>query len=90
MKSFKLIWRVGLAIVLCGAAAVPVYADNVPVAPALVIREIKITGDEFVVLQAMSDIPDLSAYWIGYNSTDAGEAGTIVPTQQLPAYKLKS
>ncbi|MCA9327008.1 lamin tail domain-containing protein [Candidatus Saccharibacteria bacterium] len=56
--------------------------------PPLVIREMKITDDEFVVLQATTDIPDLSAYWIGYTGSDTVNPGSLVPSQQLPAYSL--
>lgn len=54
------------------------------------VRQIKITGTEFVVLQATTDIPDLSSFWIGYTSSDTADAGAIVPTQQLPVRHLAS
>lgn len=73
---------VGLCMSMCTP---PTFSADMPV-PPLVIREIKITGDEFVVLQATQDIADLSQYWIGYNGSDTATA--IVPSQQLPAQKL--
>lgn len=63
--------------------AVPARKASGQSTPALVIREIDITDDsEMIVLQATSDIKDLSTYWIGYNSSDT--AHNLVPTQQLP------
>ncbi|MGB4966969.1 MAG: lamin tail domain-containing protein [Candidatus Saccharimonadales bacterium] len=56
------------------------------ITPDLYIREVKVTGEEFVVLQANADIPDLSEYWLGYSSNEL--AVTVVPTQQLPARAL--
>ncbi len=53
---------------------------------ALFIREIKITGEEFVVLESASDIPNLSEYWLSYSSSET--ATNIVPSQQLPAIAL--
>jgi hypothetical protein len=69
--------------------SLPVHAgaDTTPV-PALSFREVKITGDEFIVVQANQAVPDLSNYWLGYSSNDA--AANIVPTQQLPAISLAS
>lgn len=49
---------------------------------SLAIREIKITGDEFVVLQNDgADINNLSDYWLGYVGDDSA---TPPPIQQLP------
>lgn len=56
--------------------------------PAVTFREVKITGDEFVVVQANEDVADLSAYWLAYSSNDT--AASMVPAQQLPAIPLKS
>jgi hypothetical protein len=67
------------------SAPVPVGADTIP-APSLSFREVKITGDEFIVVQANQAIADMSAYWLGYSSTDT--ATNIVPSQQLPAIGL--
>jgi hypothetical protein len=70
-------------------ASVParVLADEPAVPAGLFFREVKITGDEFVVLQntSASDLL-LSDYWLGYNSSDT--ATNIVPTVQLPAISL--
>lgn len=89
MKGRSFLCRVGL-LVLVMVAPVTAYADVVPDVPPLMVREIKITGTEFVVLQATADIPDLSAYWIGYTSSDTADPGAIVPTQQLPSRHLAS
>lgn len=88
MKHRSKILRVGVALGLVLAQCfVPLHAAaGVPAPPSLFIREVKITGDEFVVLQATSDIADLSQYWLGYTSSDT--AANVVPTQQLPAQKL--
>jgi len=57
----------------------------------LAITQIKITGDEFAVLQNNSgaDIADLSSYWLdefnSYNPLDSGVSSSV---QQLPAVKL--
>jgi hypothetical protein len=63
-----------------------VGAETAP-EPTLRIRELNITGDEFVVLQNVSStVVQLDEYWLGYNSDDT--ASYIVPTQQLPAVEL--
>ena len=86
MKYRHLLWRVGLSIVLL---LVPLKASAQTVTvPGLMIREVKITGEELVVLQATQDIADLSAYWVGYASSDTANIGTVVPSQQLPARAL--
>ena len=54
----------------------------------LYIREIKITGDEFIVLQAQQDIFHLSDYWLAYSSNDTST--NIVPAQQLPDINLEA
>ncbi len=84
------VWRVGLAILFCYAPATA-FAEGVAPTdlPSLVVREMKITGDEeFVVLQATQPIDDLSVYWTGYDSSDSANPNTIVPDQRLPAYTL--
>jgi hypothetical protein len=65
---------------------VPTSADSLP-EPNLKIRELNITGDEFVVLQNVSSVAvQLNELWLGYSSDDT--ANYIVPTQQLPAVEL--
>lgn len=72
-----------LLVMLC----MPIHAGADTIAtPALSFREVKITGDEFIVVQANQAIADMSTYWLGYSSTDT--ATNIVPTQQLPAISL--
>ncbi|MEO6761775.1 MAG: lamin tail domain-containing protein, partial [Candidatus Saccharimonadales bacterium] len=80
--------RVGLIAILtlvplCLPSA-QIYADP---APNLVFREIKITGDEFIVLQntGTGDIAHLSDYWLGYNGDDLSPAP---PVQRLPDVRL--
>jgi len=84
-----MIRKLGVLIGIAALSMVPVlhaHADT-PSSPEIFMREVKITGDEFIVLQASEDIA-LSDYWLGYSSSDA--ATNIVPTQQLPAYNLKA
>lgn len=58
-----------------------------PDGPDLFLREVKITGDEFVVLQANRAI-SLNDYWLGYTGSDT--ATNIVPTEQLPTRTLQA
>jgi hypothetical protein len=61
--------------------------------PTLAISQIKITGDEFVILKNNTgkDIPDLSTYWLdGYNSNQPLASGVSNSSQQLPSVKLAS
>jgi len=61
------------------------------VPPTLAVAEIKITGDEFLVLQNNSDkdIADLSSYWLDeFNSYNPLDIGVSKSSQQLPAVKL--
>jgi hypothetical protein len=80
----------GLLIIvrpLALAVAPPIMA----VPPSLAISQIKITGDEFVVLQNNSgkDIADLSSYWLDeFNSYNPLDPGVSSSAQQLPAVKL--
>lgn len=72
-------------LLLC-IAPLRAFADDIT--PALQIRELNITGDEFVVLQNAGTLPlELNDYWLGYNSDDA--ASYVVPTQQLPSAELQ-
>jgi hypothetical protein len=77
---------VGGLLLVC-IALVPAQALAAGV-PAISFREVKITGDEFIVVQANQAIGDLSSFWLGYSSSDT--ATNIVPTQQLPAISLAS
>jgi len=59
--------------------------------PVLALTEIKITGDEFLVLKNNTgkDISDLSVYWLdGYNSNQPMGSGVTNTSQQLPAVRL--
>lgn len=60
-------------------------------AEGLSILEIKMTGNEFLVLQNNSgeNIDDLSAYWLSvYNNVSPLTSGVSNSTQQLPAISL--
>lgn len=85
------IMQVGISLgVLFALVITPltVLASAAPVAPELVLRELKITGSEFVVVQATADIDHLNNYWLGYSSND--QATNIVPTQQMPDVPLQA
>lgn len=74
-----------LALLLVVAPIAVVRAATL--APVLKIREINITGDEFVVLQNAGITPvSLAEYWLGYNSDDT--ASFVMPTKQLPMTTL--
>lgn len=83
MKWCNFLGRLGVCISLMMLPTLHVAADASP--PALFLREVKITGDEFVALEATQPV-NLADYWLGYNSSDT--ATTIVPTQQLPSQTL--
>ena len=87
MRYLRNALRVGIIVFLC-LVPLTVSADTTNV-PSLLIREIKITGEELVVLQATADV-NLSEYWLGYVSSDTASAGSIVPTYQLPARNLSA
>lgn len=72
---------------LAKAAAPPVLAGP----PGLSLIEIKITGNEFVMLQNNTGaaISDLSKYWLyNFNNVNPLAAGVSSSTQQLPAAPL--
>jgi hypothetical protein len=74
-------------ILLACLMMLPAHALAVGV-PPVSFREVKISGDEFIVVQANQAVSDLSSFWLGYSSSDT--ASNIVPTQQLPAISLAS
>lgn len=88
MKVPRGISRVGLLLVACLCFVSPQYAYAVSGGESLRIRELNITGEEFVVLQnaGTTDI-SLENYWLGYISDDA--ATYVVPSQQLPSAVLE-
>lgn len=75
----------GICIIL--SMPIATYAIE-PANPSdLAFRQIKVTGDEFVVLENTGENDlNLGEYWLGYSSSDT--ATNIVPTQQLPAVTL--
>lgn len=63
------------------------------VPPGLSLAEIKITGNEFVMLQNSTgaSIPDLSKYWLYvFNNVNPLSVGVSSSSQQLPAGSLQS
>jgi len=75
----------------------PLHASAVALPPSLAvpaglsIAQIKITGDEFLVLQnsASATIPDLSTYWLyDFNNVSPLAPGVSSSQQQLPAVSL--
>ena len=97
MKQLKsLFCTLLLSFTMVGGSASQVAALP-PVAPTpaqptgLVLTQIKITGDEFVVLQntATADITDLSLYSLKtFNNVNPLTAGATSAVQQLPATSL--
>lgn len=77
------LWLLG-----CSIAMPLAYADASTT--QLSIREVNITGDEFIVLQNVgaTSIEHLNAYWLGYVSSEI--APNIIPTQQLPDVTLEA
>lgn len=85
MKQTLYILSFASLLIMSSFATVIVSAE-VPT-KELYVREIKVTGEEFVVLEAQSVISDLAAYWLAYSSSEL--ATNLVPTQQLPSISLQ-
>jgi hypothetical protein len=78
-------------LLILSRPAISASPPAMAVPPLLALSEIKITGDEFIVLKNNTgkDIADLSSYWLdGYNSNQPLSAGVTNTAQQLPAVKL--
>ncbi len=96
MKTSRVISGVA-AILLIGGSSLTAYASSPPamLAPAgLSVLQIKITGNEFIMLQnnTGADIlaSELSNYWLyAYNSSNPAAPGTSSTSQQLPAAVLE-
>ncbi len=99
MKYRKILLRVGLTTTLIAGSAgiLPTAAASTSAPPALqappglAIAQIKMTGDEFVVLQnnTAAAITDLSSYWLyAFNKTSPALAGATSSGQQLPVGQL--
>lgn len=61
--------------------------------PGLAFSELKITGDEFLVLNnnGTAALPDLSQYWLeDFNNTNPLAGGVSNSSQQLPAVSLEA
>lgn len=89
--------RVGISILIASlyltkivlAATAPILS----VPSGLALAEIKITGNEFIMLQnnSGSTISDLSQYWLyGFNNLNPLASGVNSSTQQLPTGSLES
>src|SRR6185312_5885384 len=92
-KYFIAIFLMLLESILFNHSAISAAPPAMAAPPVLALSEIKITGDEFVVLKNNTgkDIPDLSSYWLdGYNSDQPLSPGVTNTTQQLPPVKLGS
>lgn len=70
--------------ILCFA---PIVTHAQTTVPDLVVRQIKISGEEQVVLQVTTDGVELGDYWLGYVSQEA-DARSLVPTLRLPTFRL--
>ena len=83
-----------LGLCLSGLSPTLIFATSPPtlaVPIGLSFAEIKITGNEFVMLQNNSgtNIADLSAYWLyDFNNTNPLASGVSSSSQQLPAASL--
>src|SRR3982751_5329789 len=90
MKKYCL----AIFLTLFGFLPASVFAAAPPslaVPAGLSLAELKITGNEFVLLINNSGaiIPDLSKYWLyNFNNTNPLAAGVSSSTQQLPAASL--
>lgn len=82
----KLLWFVAVMLMLLPTS--PVAAETVLPPPSLVFREVKLKGEDFIVLQAMTDGVRLSEYWLGYSSSAA--LGTLNPEYQLAEATLQT
>lgn len=77
MKGFRILPGVGTVLCVFGALCLPAAALPLQPAPQpqVVISEINITGDEFVVVQNRGDgDATLADYWLGYTSSDTSTA----------------
>lgn len=72
-----------VALIFLLMPVITVYADST--VPTLAVREVKIKGDDFMVLQASVTL-ELSQYWLGYSSDTAAN---IVPEYQLASGVLR-
>lgn len=93
MKDCKRTLRLGVVLVGLLLGCVPVgqvMAETVvtPTVPELTFREVKIKGDDFMVLQAGSNQVQLGDYWLGYSSSDPVES--LTPEYQLASGLLRS
>lgn len=90
LKLSLILAVVSIGIVSIGRA-VAVSAPNLSGPAGLSIIEIKITGNEFIMLQnnTGATIPDLSLFWLyGFNNINPLAADTTSSSQQLPSGSL--
>lgn len=90
MKWRQAVLAVGMVLTISSVPLTALAQTPEAIVPPLVIREIKVTGDEMIVLQATQDIDDLSSFWLGYAASDLAAPGSVVPAQQLPAYAISA
>jgi Lamin Tail Domain len=92
IRKFWLMIFLLLSLVVISPLHVSAISPPSPtVPPGLSVAQIKITGDEFVVLQnnAGAAIPDLSVYWLyDFNNVSPLAPGVSSSQQQLPAVSL--
>lgn len=95
MKSARVGLGAIVAIIVISMFGVPtawaISPPTLEVPTGLAIAEIKITGNEFILLQnnSATTIPDLSPYWLyAFNASDPTTPGATSSTQQLPAASL--
>lgn len=94
LGSMKRFASILLSLAITFGLPVRVLAAAPMAAPSgLSLLEIKITGDEFLVLQNNTGgtISDLSAYWLTmYNNVNPAAPSVSTSTQQLPAVSLSA
>ena len=97
MRKFFQLRLAFVTVVLIVLNMSPAWVGAVGQAPqlsapnGLVVTELKITGDEFVVIQNNTGgtINDLSSYWLyAFNKTNPSETGASSSGQQLPVGTL--
>lgn len=89
----RLLVALCLLLIVAPARIASAAAPSMATPTGLSILEIKVTGDEFILLQnnTGSDITNLSSYWLAaYNNASPLTAGVSSSTQQLPTAALRA
>lgn len=77
-----------LVAIFCSLIPVsPVAAASAPL-PSLLFREVKLKGEDFIVLQATANDVKLDDYWLGYDSSASLDA--ITPEYRLASATLQA